>query len=313
MPFINSVRGSFGSQGRFGGGGFKILSGYSSITTSGAYTIATFNAGAGSPVTSGAGLAEILMIAGGGSGGNHNTTNANGGGGAGGLVYTSSMMITTAPSLSVGYGAGRGGGNSVCSPGNAGGNSSFTGLATAIGGGGGGSTCGYNGRTGGSGGGSPYPGYGYGEGTAGQGYRGATSAIPWTGGGGGGAGSVGENGGNSGGGSNYSGRGGEGINYSISGAAKWYAGGGGGCGNSSERGGDGPAGAGRGTGSTDYFGYTYYPGRAAYGYREGSGTPDAIDGTGGGGGASSYWACNGNWCSGSGVGGNGVIIIKYLT
>jgi nitrogen regulatory protein PII len=261
-------------------------------------------------------VADFLVVGGGGSGGNHNTTNANGGGGGGGLLYGTGLTLSGIYDVIVGAG-GVAIANSTAANGNKGGNSSF-GIYIAQGGGGGGSTgVGFESAkmNGGSGGGAAYQ-NGGGSATqttlgiaTGYGNNGGTSAATWTGAGGGGAGGAGVNGS----GSAPGGDGGRGRAYDISGTWQWYAGGGGGGGNSSERAGDGYAGGGRGAGTTTYYNYNVYPAQGTVNsVTTGSGTPNAIPGTGGGGGGGSYWAPNGGWSSGSGSGGSGIVIVRYL-
>ena len=263
---------------------------------------------------------EVLVVAGGGSGGNHNTTNANGGGGGGGLIYLSSYSV---PAGSVTVTIGNGGaaiGNSTCGRGNDGENSAF-GSLVAFGGGGGASSGSCNGsaggNNGGSGGGSAYPNgcsncQQAGSGASGQGNSGGASSRTWTGGGGGGYTTAGVSG-NVCGDCAPSGNGGQGFSSSISGALNYYAGGGGGGGNSSERAGDGFDGGGRGCGQTTYYSYGSYTSQAMNATTHGSSTPNALPNTGGGGGGGSYWAGNGGWNAGSGAGGSGIIIVRYVT
>ncbi len=274
------------------------------ITEAGGYRIHTFTSSEAFTVTGINGNVEVLVVAGGGSGGNHNTTNANGGGGGGGVIYNASYAVTAGNySVTVGNG-GAAIPNSTCSRGVNGENSVF-GTLTAIGGGGGGSSCGYAGASGGSGGGAAY-GYAAGASTQGGGYgnAGASGAIAWTGGGGGGAGSPGVDGS----GVVPGGNGGRGYPSSISGSLVRYAGGGGGGANTSQRAGDGFDGGGRGYGTTSYYAWDNYPVEVNATTR-GSGTPNAIPNTGGGGGAGSYYATG--WSSGSGAGGSGIVIIRY--
>jgi len=105
-----------------------------SITTSGDYTIHTFNSSGTFTVTSAGadGAIDYLIVAGGGSGGDHN----GGGGGAGGLLTGSTTVSAgTGYSLVIGSGGSRG------NPGGDGANSTAFSL-TAIGGGGGGAQSG---------------------------------------------------------------------------------------------------------------------------------------------------------------------------
>jgi hypothetical protein len=259
---------------------------------------------------------DLLLVGGGGSGASHNTTNANGGGGAGGLLYGSNISISTGSHAVV---IGQGGAAiyyASNSSGNKGTSSTFGTTFIAHGGGGGlGSGASYNAavNNGGSGGGNAYyqsgPGLAtqisYG-GATGYGNPGGSTTYTWTGAGGGGAGGAGIGGGS---GSSPAGNGGAGLAFDISGTWKWYAGGGGGGGNSSERAGDGFAGGGRGHGGTTYYGYSSYP-NEINATTTGSGTVNAVPNTGGGGGASSYWANNiGQYYSGTG--GSGIAIVRY--
>ena len=270
------------------------------------YRIHTFTAN-GTLTVSGNTSVEVLVVAGGGSGGNSTTTNANGGGGGGGVIYNASFALTAQTySVTVGSG-GIAIANATCGVGNNGGDSIFSTL-TAVGGGGGGSTCGYAGKSGGSGGGAAYSSYAAGASTqvGGFGFAGGATTVGYTGAGGGGAGSAGI----SGSASSPGGNGGSGYSSSISGSLKYYAGGGGGGANSSERAGDGYDGGGRGEGTTSFYNYNVYTVEVNATTR-GSGTPNAIANTGGGGGAGSYWAANGGWSTGSGAGGSGIVIIRY--
>lgn len=263
------------------------------VTTSGGYTIHTFN-------TSGTFTAnrnlevDYLVVAGGGGGGG----NASGGGGAGGLL-TGSTGITP-QNYSILVGAGGAGGLGSASPGADGGQSFAIGLAS-IGGGGGGSIsvdqAVASGRAGGSGGGG---GTGYngqvqglgGAGTTGQGFAGGSGEPTSTtnveniaGGAGGGSSSAG--------GSStvaVAGNGGLGTVSSISGSALAYAGGGGG-----------------GTRSG-----TIGTGGSGVGGNGGSSTIAAQNGMtnrGGGGGGGRNSTIN----VFAGNGGSGVVIIRYLT
>jgi hypothetical protein len=206
---------------------------------------------------------EVLVVAGGGGCGGHG-----GGGGAGGLIYNSAYQITNASAITVTVG---GGGAGTGGPANgANGSNSVFGSLTAIGGGGG--AYANPGSDGGSGGGGGFGGSAGGLGTAGQGNNGGkgdgSTNLP--GGGGGGAGQVGGN--NVG---TTSGKGGDGLAFSISGTSTYYAGGGGGGGFPNND----PGAGGLGGGGTAY----------------GNGTAN----TGGGGGA------------GAGSGGSGIIIVRY--
>ena len=249
-------------------------------TTSGNYTIHTFNSNDSFKTTGHIDI-EVLVVAGGGAGGG---SPYGGGGGAGGLLYNASMdIIANTYAITVG----NGGAGVEASVGQSGANSVFS-TMTAIGGGGGGKFN-TNANNGGSGGGEGFGSSTYGTGTAGQGNDGGT-APGLSGAGGGGAGAVGSNGTSSKGGN-----GGVGLEYSnfssIGGStAGWFAGGGGGSvyqvsntpgygGNGG--GGDGSAGAGI----------------------------DGVTNTGGGGGGSER--SGGNQIGGDG--GSGIVAIRYLT
>ena len=321
----NTNSGSFGSFGNGTVYVYTVTNSTSIIAISNTATIAPTNGsidgitptgGTYTPPVVAPLVADFLVVGGGGSGGNHNTTNANGGGGGGGVLYGTGLTLSGIYDVIVGAG-GVAIANSTAANGNKGGNSSF-GIYIAQGGGGGGSTgVGFESAkmNGGSGGGAAYQ-NGGGSATqttlgiaTGYGNNGGTSAATWTGAGGGGAGGAGVNGS----GSAPGGDGGRGRAYDISGTWQWYAGGGGGGGNSSERAGDGYAGGGRGAGTTTYYNYNVYPAQGTVNsVTTGSGTPNAIPGTGGGGGGGSYWAANGGWSSGSGAGGSGIVIVRYL-
>jgi hypothetical protein len=282
--------------------------------------------GGSSFVVTRSGVVEFLVVAGGGSGGNRNTTNANGGGGGGGVLYKKDHYVNvgTIP-VYVGDG-GLGLAFQVSSGGNNGQNS-FFGSFIALGGGGGGATDVGYGRDGGSGGGTAWD-----ENLAGRsiqtamsgaqafGNDGGVIAGGYTGAGGGGAGTAGNTWGQGGGDPYTQGgnvddppaSGGRGAPFTISGTLRYYAGGGGGGANSSEKAGMGWHGGGRGFGTTRFYTYLNYP-VEINASTLGSGTPDAIDGTGGGGGAGSYWSNNStNWINrGSGNGGSGIVIVRY--
>jgi hypothetical protein len=269
------------------------------ITTSGGYTIHTFN-------TSGTFVAnrdldvEYLVIAGGGGGGDR----LGGGGGAGGYRSSvsgeisgggssteSKIRVSSGQSALVTVGAGGAGGTGE-NRGSQGANSSFASIVS-IGGGGGGGINQRTGGNGGSGGGncgedsvSPS-----GSGISDQGYSGSLNSPQSTAGGGGGAGSTGATIPDV---SNQGKDGGDGIASSINGTLTYRAGGGGGSQdtfNSSNQG-DGGLGGG-GNGST--------------GASNGSaGTSN----TGGGGGGAGN---NGQTGITGGAGGSGAVIIRYLT
>lgn len=235
---------------------------------------------------------EALIVAGGGGGG----TIANGGraagGGAGGLLYYgaetpktpngSALSVASGVTYNIVVGAG-GTACSAASPNGDGTNSSLA-LAityTAIGGGGGGYADGTVGHNGGSGGGNWYTTSPVPTGTAGQGNAGGAAEMGsrYGGGGGGGAGAAGGAGSTTAGGN-----GGNGLAYVISGSSSSYAGG----------------------GSADVWAGTGAPGAPGTAGVGGGGTGNNFTGgtngtanTGGGGG------------SGSGLGGSGVVIIRY--
>ena len=224
--------------------------------------------------------AEILLVAGGGAGGGFAY---GGGGGAGGLVYYSTYSLAkgSSYSLSVGSGGSQNSGRAPQTSTN-GGNTSFTGLTTAIGGGTGGGDD-YDGLTGGSSGGNSDGGSNGSGGltvapTSGQGFSGGRATDGTGAAGGGGAGGAGSNNPALGGNRN----GGIGLQYSITGTATYYAGGGGGSTRSGGSNGSGGSGIG---------------GNGAEGATGGSGAA----GTGSGGGGGSV----------GGAGGSGVIVIAY--
>ncbi|MFH1228674.1 MAG: DUF2341 domain-containing protein [Planctomycetota bacterium] len=275
------------------------------ITYSGNDAIHTFTT-SGTFTPNGAWNTAVLVVAGGGSGGMYaSSTNANGGGGGGGVIYNTSYAVSGAMAVTVGNG-GAAIPAGTTAIGNNGQNSVF-GSLIAVGGGGGGS---YNtgaGQNGGSGGGAPYnSGAGSSTQTGGYGNAGGVG-IAWTGGGGGGAGSVGV----AGSGSSPGGNGGTGFACSISGSTKYYAGGGGGGDNSGGRAGDGFDGGGRGCGATTYYAYGVWTVEVNATTR-GSGTPNAIANTGGGGGGGDSYAAGNGWTTGSGAGGSGIVIIRYV-
>ena len=249
MPFIASVRSSFGPQGRFRPTAKQSDSTGGTITTAGGYRIHTFTSVGSSTFTAGAtGNYEVLIVAAGGAGGSRNSgresggTDGGGAGGGGGLLYGTAVNIE-AGNRAVTVGAGQPTAGPGQIPGSDGGPSSLqltsSVTATALGGGGGG--CGpmnNPGRPGGSGGGGGGGG-GTGPATGGSatqgpsggitGYGfpgGAAAAIPnYTGGSGGGAGQAGQG---IGGSSNTT-RGGNGISV----FGNFYSGGGNGGGGGS--------------------------------------------------------------------------------
>jgi hypothetical protein len=265
------------------------------VTTSGGYTIHTFNS-SGTFTAFRPLQCEYLVVAGGGGGGR---SYYGGGGGAGG--YRSSVIgeasgggstseplvsLASGQSYSVTVGAG---GASFTN----GSTTSFAGITT-IGGGRGGSENGglLSGASGGSGGGRSLgasDGGIVGAGTANQGFAGGGGNAPainnGSGGGGGGAGSVGVASL-----AYVAGNGGNGLTSSITGSAVARAGGGGGAGFGSNTFTQGLGQAGGGNGAID------------------SANPGAANtGSGGGGRGADPSGITG------GAGGSGVVIIRYLT
>lgn len=253
------------------------------ITTSGGYTIHTFNT-SGTFVANRNLDADVLVIAGGGGGG----ANQGGGGGAGGYVAQSLPLSASSYAITVGAG-GTGATVNTANSGASGSNSVFASI-TALGGGGGGSGNANNALSGGSGGGGgAQTVFGSGAaGTSGQGFAGAnaTSSGSYSGGGGG-AGEPGSTDGLQ--------QGGDGLSSSITGTSVVRGGGGGGGGYPGNGGGGLGGDGGGGAGSTGY------PNAGA------AGTSNT--GSGGGGGGSIPGVGNGA----GGAGGSGVVIIRYLT
>ena len=245
---------------------------------------------------------EVLIVAGGGGGGN----DYGGGGGAGGVIYNSSYLVTPGTSYPVTIGAGGAGAPTVRSAlagGTSGQNSIFATLTANGGGGGGGSnSTGANGKSGGSGGGGSgllSPGALGGAGTSGQGNNGGTGGTTpdYQGGGGGGAGQTGTNGTSP----STNAKGGDGLQFSISGTSKYYGGGGG---------------AGSGLPAASVL---YGEGGLGGGGRGATHTLPAELGQpntgGGGGGANRYEASSGHAASSigpGGSGGSGVVIVRYF-
>ena len=287
--------GGYPNTGGNGGSGVVIISylgaqqfGGGVVTSSGGYTIHTFNtSGTLAPLSSL--TASYLIVAGGGSGG----YDLSGGGGAGGLLSGSGLTIDTNSTYLVTVGAGAVGVTS--GSGNSGSSSAFSMVSTSASGGGGGGRYAINGVAGASGGGAggdnanagPFTGGSAtpsGQGNAGGGSnKGATTG----GGGGGGSGGTGGTGTTSTGGA-----GGIGSTSSISGTSTYYAGGGGGGGyspSSIAAGAGGLGGGGAGGATTNQVGT--------------AGTAN----TGGGGGGTA----GGGGASTSAAGGSGIVIISY--
>jgi len=291
MPFISSVRGSFGPQGRQKGKVGRLLAATGGIvTTAGGYRIHTFTS-VGTQVfeADGNGQVDVLVVAGGGSGGpgQPGYWEVGAGGGAGGLLYSSSVSVTEGPvTVIVGDGGLGKSGNSPYDPGLQGENSRF-GSIIATGGGGGGANYSTNPGyfaaylNGGSGGGAQGNFPTVGTGIPGQGNNGGASHSQQDSGKAGGGGGAGATGGNAN--SGAGGNGGSGLSNSISGTSIVYAGGGGGS-NASNGGGSNGSGGSGGGGS----------GGGGYG----------TDGLGGGGGGNKSGARSGD-------GGSGVVIVRY--
>lgn len=341
MPFISSVRGSYGAQGRFGR---KILKGLGgTITEAGGYTIHTFNfADSGTAFTSGISqTVEYLVIAGGASGGNShgNQTGGCGGGGAGGM--RSGSLAIGAQSYTITVGAGgqretRGSNNTIdqSEVGYNGENSIFANI-TSDGGGTGGNdgtqTTGNgaamraqtygttqttpkmsHGRYGGSGGGAGSGGT-PGIATSGQGYNGGGPNGSRYGGGGG-AGGAGETPASAA--TTRHGQGGNGLSNSITGTAIAYAGGGGASGQNVTAGGAllglGSSSGGGGAGGphlTTQYGLSQTTGITNNGWT--ASAQNGTDGLGAGGGAAGGADGIVGNTQQNGKGGNGIVIIRY--
>lgn len=252
---------------------------------------------------------EVLVVAGGGAGGNtqSNSGAAAGGGGAGGLIYNSAYSVTPGTTYTVTVGAGGPTNTTTGVEGSNGSNSVFDKLI-AIGGGGGGAdnTASVYGsgvpnrrraKDGGSGGGAGAEATQawMALGTPGQGNNGGVGGDCSCGGGGAGT-AGGSSFGVYGVSGSEAGRGGDGLQYSISGTPVYYAGGGGGGANAGlfTRGVGGLGGGGGG---------------APFGSGAASNAIAGTANTGGGGGGGA--ANQGNQSSG-GAGGSGVVILRYV-
>ena len=268
-------------------GGDLVVATGGTATTSGAYEIHTFTS-SGTLTVSDGGSLEYLAVGGGGGGGGQN-----GGGGGGGQLRTGSLSVAPDEIFTVTRGAG--GGVNGNDRGSNGGTSSLisgSNSVSAFGGGGGGAIL-NNGR--GNGGANTGSAGGNGWNSAftnspvvagGNGGTGGQWGLEDRGGGGGGG--AGGNGGN--GVLNSSGgNGGVGLSSSISGVATFYAGGGGGATPNNNVSGLGGLGGG-GKGGAGYDGHT--PATA--------GAPN----TGGGGGGAD---------DGPGIGGSGIVIVRYIS
>jgi len=261
------------------------------ISTSGGYTIHTFNT-SGTFVANRNLNAEYIVVAGGGGGGRSYYGAGGGAGGyrssvigemsGGGATSESLISLNSGQSYAVAVGAG---GPSFTN----GSDTSFAGVVSVGGGRGGSENTSMNGNPGGSGGGAALNAGVVGPGTTNQGFPGGKGNDPAinnaSGGGGGGAGSAGVAS------VGYvAGNGGNGVTSSISGTATARAGGGGGAGFGSNTYTQGLGQAGGGNGALD------------------AANAGAVNtGSGGGG--------RGRDTSGTlaGAGGSGVVIIRYLT
>jgi hypothetical protein len=254
------------------------------VTTSGGYTIHTFNT-SGSLIVNRPVEVDYLLVGGGGGGGSR----FGGGGGAGGYRYFTSQSLIPGTSYPVVVGAGGGGagGANVGLAGSNGVDSVFAGNNSTGGGGGAGNhnspqlALPKDGGSGGGGGGSAAPGtYLGGLGNTpstspsqgNNGGSGGNIGTRWSGGGGGGSSAVGTDGNFNVTPNGQGGTGGAGTSNSITGSAVTYA-----------------AGANGGT----YLGATVGT----------AGTTNRGNGGGGSGGESNSGA----------AGGSGVVIIRYLT
>jgi hypothetical protein len=259
---------------------------------------------------------DVLIIAGGGGGAN----SLGGGGGGGGFIEARNLPVTPGSSIPVVVGAGGAAAPAAPTyiPGSPGQNSSFGSLVAYGGGAGAGYSNppagsgspsqigtyvnhGFRGGSGGGGGGTESQWSGKGESDHGAASQLAGGALAWgfpggsgigpgpvghAGGGGGGAGAEGSPGNPSTGG-----QGGTGRASDITGSRVYYSGGGGG-----------------GTHSPGSFGPV--PGSVGGGGRGGGGPVGGLPGTtntGGGGG------CGGYYNNAPGVGGPGVVIVRYVT
>ena len=299
-------------------------------TTSGSKTIHTFTSSGTYTVTSNSANVRALIVGGGGAGGGQGGNDGSGGGGGGLVRFVTAIPVSTSPGsypIVIGGGGGATGSNTLGVDGSS--SSAFGNTSPGGGGGGSESPSPRAGRPGGSGGGAGgYSGGGTATGTGdpgaptdtdletdgntpsnGWGNDGGTNEYPggmnYGGGGGGGAQHYGMPGKNP----NsvptqyamhtYSGNGGNGVGYSISGSPGHYAGGGG-CGGNAHHGNNGPGSyGGRGGGGNG--------GGGPFGSAD-AGTPGTGSG-GGGAAAANSPAPNHN----SGAGGSGIVIIDYDT
>jgi hypothetical protein len=298
-------------------------------STSGDFKIHTFTSSSNFVVstvgnTAGSNTFDYLIVSGGGAGGSDN----GGGGGAGGVVYATSQPVL-AQTYPVTVGAGGASAPDGDNPGRPGNNSSFNSQPVYYGGGGrtSGTTSqpGSNYANGGGGAGvvdncgsagagvsgntqSPVTGTYYGGNAGGAGRE--ASSPTYRAGGGGGANAAGQAAPSSSPGSGHSaGDGGAGQQIDIDGN-NYYWGGGGGGGSNCGPGGDGGLGGGGGGGGQN-SGAASSGGGTAINSGTGAASNQVVGGnaganTGGGGGGSSR-----NITAGSGLGGSGIVIVKY--
>jgi len=247
---------------------------------------------------------EALVVAGGASGA---SGRGGGGGGAGGMIATAPTLTAGTHTVTVGAGGpsvsnaqGADGGNSVLP--------TSAGALTAVGGGGGSMDSALTGRPGGSGGGSRTNSDRLGgTATAGQGNAGGrgirdSGAVPFAtanavGGGGGGAGGAGADGRGVGDGP-QTGRGGAGLQSSVSGALLYYAAGGGG---------------GETDGRVANLDNGGVGGGGSGAVNDGDGSPGTTPGSGGGGGSSRTAAPTvPHESAPSGAGADGIVILRHV-
>ena len=274
-------------------GGDLVVATGGTATTSGAYEIRTFTS-SGTLTVSAGGSLEYLAVGGGGGGGGQS-----GGGGGGGELRTGSLSV--APDEIFTVTRGLGGGVNGNDRGSKGGTSSLisgsnpvSNSVSAFGGGGGGganlSGLGLGGAGTGSAGGN---GWGSAQSGVAGGYGGSGGRYGGDDRGGGGGGGAGGNGGN-GVGNTSGGNGGVGLSSSISGVAAYYAGGGGGATpNNAVSGLGGLGGGGKG-------GFNYVDQGTPVQFHATAGAPN----TGGGGGGAD---------DGPGIGGSGIVIVRYIS
>jgi len=303
-------------------------------STSGVFTVVKFTTVTTCDWTVPTGVTSIitLIVAGGGGGG----FDVAGGGGAGGLLYYgtetpktpngAAISVTPGNIHTIVVGAGGTGATSLSTPFSSqttgrgvNGGDSYLRLAsgtqyTAIGGGGGNSRNNTNtAQLGGSGGGGGYGnnatprpsgGAGTGSGVTLQGYAGGkiVNGSANGGAGGGGAGAIGTDW--TDGGADTSGKGGDGLAYSITGTSNYYGGGGGG-GAWNAKGGIGGSGGGGAGGSKDSVTCRTNCTTNVTARTGNAGTAN----TGGGGGGSGWAGSN----DPAGAGGSGIIIVAYTT